>query len=172
MSSKYPSFVTPLLGLTILLAPCLWYFDWATWSWITAGVLYVLICCGWLSEALKIYRAGQTSPGAAFSGGRNHYLDDFEEDEFLNEGKVVWKGRRQVCFSYCDHHGSSSNREVIVHQVVAIGRTKADFYFRGHCLLRNEPRTFRVDRVQGRMIADVVTGEVTTFHQFFALRQR
>lgn len=59
-----------------------------------------------------------------------------------------------------------------VHKVVSVGRTNEDTYFRAHCHMRNEPRTFRLDRIKGRKVVDTATGEVATFRQLFGLRGR
>ena len=162
MSSKYPSFTHALGGSVLLSLPFLWYFDWKPWAWVTAGIFCILMCCVWLSEALKVYRreSGVTAESARSSEG-----DD------LPEGKLVWQGSRQIRFAYKGYESEATDREVTVYQVVSKGGTNAETYFRGLCHLRNEPRTFRVDRIKGK-VADTFTGEMTTFRQLFDMSNK
>lgn len=161
MSNRYPSFTATLGGCATVGLPFLWFFDWKPWAWITAGIFCVLMCCVWLSEALKVYRSG--------SGGDAVSARSSDEDDSLSDGKVVWRGSRQIRFAYAGYESDATDREVTVQQVVSKGSLNAKTYFRGHCHLRNESRTFRVDRIKGK-VADTSTGEMMTFRQLFDLR--
>lgn len=104
-------------------------------------------------------------------GDIGDFIGDDDEDDFLADGKIVWKGSKTIRFAYGDFSGDKSDREVTVHQVVALGPTVAQTYFRGHCHLRDEPRTFRADRIKGRKVIDTETGEIATFLKTFGLRK-
>jgi hypothetical protein len=58
---------------------------------------------------------------------------------------------------YRDYHGKDTTRTVSIRQM---GALSGNFLVIGHCHLRNESRTFRIDRV--RSCIDVDTGEVVT----------
>lgn len=172
MSTEYPSIKAPLLGLIVCVVPFLWYFDWATWAWIVAGVFLAAAVCSWFSEALEIYRNKQE--GEVFDSADDYRPDlvEDDDDDFLSEGKTIWEGSRHIRFAYSDHSGDSSEREVTVRRVVSLGRANGDTYFLGYCHLRNEPRTFRLDRIKSRKVTDTSTGEMATFRQLFGLRSR
>jgi len=158
-----------LLGLTVLAVPFLWFFDWAGWAWGVTGFFYVVALVGWFSETLKAYRAERDADQQPHQVASNEFVDD--DDDLLADGKVVWKGSKAIRFAYGDFQGGKSDREVTVHQVVALGSTVGQTYFRGHCHLRDEPRTFRVDRIKGRKVVDTETGEISTFLKLFGLRK-
>ena len=164
MSAEYSSLRTQLITATVLAIPTLWFFDWHWGAWIAALCFYLFGTAVWLSEALKVYRAEKAGEPAASS-------DFVDNDDVLADGKVVWRGSKTIRFAYGDFQGDRSDREVTVHQVVAMGPTVGQTYFRGHCHLRDEPRTFRVDRIKGRKVIDAETGEISTFLKLFGLRK-
>ena len=51
-----------------------------------------------------------------------------------------------VTLKYVNHEGVATTREVLVNEVFA---SNANFYILGYCSLREQRRTFRVDRIQG-----------------------
>lgn len=62
------------------------------------------------------------------------------------------RGLDTVRFDYRDVNGSPSSRRVVVHRV-------DDKHLEGFCLIRQEERTFRLDRVQGFIVSES-TGEM------------
>lgn len=181
MSTDYPDFKAPMGGLAILAVPFLWYFDWANWAWIVVAIVYAVAICGWFSEALKIYRAKQGAAAEPFksdfvrarqevpgrSGGH-----DFDDDYV--KGETIWAGSKQIRFEYRSSAGDYSDREVTVHKVLSSGTGWSDdIYFVGLCHLRNEPRTFRLDRVRPRnKVVDTATGELGTLRQTLGVKRR
>lgn len=160
MSNKHPPFTSTLGGCVIVALPFLWFFDWKPWAWIAMGVFCVLMCIVWLSEALKVYRAELgVKPESGPARSDNN-------DDDLSNTKVVWRGNRQIRFTYKGYDSDPTEREVTVHHVNVRGRSSSDIYFFGHCHLRNEPRTFRLDRIKGKVV-DTSTGEIKDFRQMF-----
>jgi predicted DNA-binding transcriptional regulator YafY len=127
-------------------------------------------------ETVRFYRA---RPKVTFSAARTESVSEpapeaenhSDTDDFLEAGKTIWQGSRQIRFAYSDHKGAYTDREVTVHRVVSMGRGNGDTYFRGLCHMRGEPRTFRLDRIKGNKVADTSTGELATFRQLFGLRR-
>lgn len=70
--------------------------------------------------------------------------------------KTVWNGERTVRFTYVASSGDVTEREVIAQRIFRDGST---FRLAGHCLVRDDYREFRVDRIQGN-VTDTETGEV------------
>src|SRR5262249_17873799 len=56
------------------------------------------------------------------------------------------RNRRRVVFQYTSHDGTSTTREVEPYGIV---HTDGRWYMVGRCLLRQDLRTFRLDRVSG-----------------------
>lgn len=171
MSKEYPSFAAPMAGVAIIDLVMLWYFDWAGWAWVAAAVLAVMVLMGWFQEALKVHRERSgTSPGPSSSRSPNG-LSSVSEDDVTDGGQLLWQGQRQIRFAYQSSESGDSDREVTVHRVVSKGRGNSSTYFKGYCHMRREPRTFRVDRIQGK-VTDTSTGEMATFRQLFDLSAR
>ncbi|MFJ4457539.1 WYL domain-containing protein [Pseudomonas sp. NPDC089392] len=70
--------------------------------------------------------------------------------------------------AYQSSDSGNSDREVTVHLVVSKGRGCRSTYFKGYFHMRREPRTFRVDRIQGE-VTDTSSGEMATFWHLFEL---
>ncbi|TLX57862.1 hypothetical protein DN826_06405 [Stutzerimonas nosocomialis] len=176
MTAQYPSFKATLGGATILAVPFLWFFDWQTWAWICAGIFYTLIIAGWLSQALEVYRANKATPQSPFksdfvTGRRNAESCSVDDDED-DYGETIWTGSKRIRFAYRNAMSDGSDREVTVHKVEAGSGHDDDIYFQGYCHLRNEPRTFRLDRVKGRKVVDTGTGEIGTLRQVLGIKRR
>ena len=101
------------------------------------------------------------------------YDDPAPEDEEPHKGKL-WTGEKRIRFSYRTGDVDSNEREVTVYEISTAGSGWSDdIYFKGHCHLRNEERTFRLDRVRYRnKVQNVETGEVGTLRQIFDIKQR
>lgn len=96
----------------------------------------------------------------------NNKEDREDEDEFLDNGKQVWKGNKTISFRYKNYNGDKSDRIVDVKQIVLLDNW---WYFRGYCHDRQEDRTFRADRIIRNRVTDTATGEQTTFRKTFNL---
>ncbi|HDS1696299.1 MULTISPECIES: WYL domain-containing protein [Pseudomonas] len=172
MSKEYPSFAKPMLGVAIIDLMMLWYFDWAGWAWVAAAVLAVMVLMGWFKEALAVHREGEVqSPGSSRYSSPSDVSSVLENDDVTDGGQVLWQGQRQIRFAYQSSDTGDSDREVTVQRVVSKGRGNSSTYFKGYCHMRREPRTFRVDRIQGK-VTDTSTGEMATFRQLFELSAR
>jgi len=182
VSKDYPEFKAPMVGITALAVPFLWYFGWAPWAWGVVVVVYLVVIGQWLSEALKIHRESQ---GAAAGPFKSDFVRDrsastaqagaFEHnDAEYVQGETIWTGSKQIRFAYRSADGDYTDREVTVHKVVSSGTGWSDdIYFVGHCHLRNEPRTFRLDRVRHRnKVVDTATGEIGTLRQVLGVKRR
>jgi len=188
MSTEYPSFITPVLGLTILTAPCLWYFEWATWSWIVAGVLYGLICYGWLYEAFDIYRAKQSRAIPAPTLQSQNDSDDLSvaekdhkwtEDDFVRATisqrgvDILWKGNKEIEFIYRNlGRGSFLTFKVTATEMIAPDFAEdEDTYFKGSTAI-GEQRYFCLRYIKGKKVTDVVSGEVGTLRKLLGVKRR
>lgn len=172
MSKEYPSFAKPMVGVAIIDLVMLWYFDWAGWAWVAAAVLAVMVLMGWLKEALEVHREGSgSSPAPSSSRSASGLSSAAEDGDAAEDSQLLWQGQRQIRFAYQSSDSGDSDREVTVHLVVSKGRGNSSTYFKGYCHMRREPRTFRVDRIQGA-VTDTSTGEMTTFRQLFDLGGR
>lgn len=102
----------------------------------------------------------------------NTVRGDFADDYV--QGETIWTGSKQIRFAYRSADGDYTDREVTVHKVVSSGTGWSDdIYFVGHCHLRNEPRTFRLDRVRHRnKVVDTATGEIGTLRQVLGVKRR
>lgn len=171
LSFKLPAPVRPLyvwggyIGLAVALAVITQGAAW-TQNLMAVYLLWAIV------ETIRYYRINRRAAAPVPVAIERSELQVGEDDDFLADGKVVWQGNRQIRFAYADHSGGATDREVTVHKVVSLGRANEDTYFRGLCHLRNEPRTFRLDRIKGNKVADTSTGEVATFRQLFSLRSR
>jgi hypothetical protein len=167
-----------MIGLTAVAVPFLWYFGWAGWAWLVVAIACVLVIGQWLSEALKIHRENQAVPAGPF---KSDFVRDrpaassqssafkHNDDEYI-QGETIWTGSKQIRFNYRNTQGEHSDREVTVHKVVA---NADDLYFVGLCHLRNEPRTFRLDRVHPRgKVTDTATGEINTLRKILGVKRR
>lgn len=178
MTAQYPSFKATLGGATILAVPFLWFFDWQTWAWICAGIFYALIIAGWLSQALEVYRANKATPQSPFKSdfvtSRAAPSASEELGEDLEDfGEEIWQGNKRIRFAYRNAVSDGTDREVSVRKVMSAGSGHDDdIYFQGYCHLRNEPRTFRLDRVKGRKVVDTATGEIGTLRQILGIKRR
>jgi predicted DNA-binding transcriptional regulator YafY len=178
---KLPAPVRPLYvwgGYIILAVVLAVITQGAAWTQ-TLMAIYLLWA---IVETIRFYRHKKKLPAgealarqwveATARDAQAEPVSDDEEDDFLNAGKTVWQGSRQIRFAYQSNGGDYSDREVTVHKVVSMGRANEDTYFRGLCHMRGEPRTFRLDRIKGNKVADTSTGELATFRQLFGLRSR
>lgn len=176
MNKEYPSFKTPMGGIAVIDLMMLWYFDWAVWAWIVAAVLAFLVFLGWFQQTMEVHRENQeraseyTHAGTSYQPSHPTYSDS-DDDDLMDSGRVLWQGHRQIRFAYQSFETGDSDREVTVHKVVAKGRGNSSTYFKGYCHMRGEPRTFRLDRIQGK-VTDTSTGEMATFRQLFELSTR
>ena len=182
MSAEYPDFKAPMIGLAILAVPFLWFFDWAAWAWVVVAVAYLVVIGQWLSEGMKVYRANQSGQSASpfksdfvrapKASSSPAHPSNYDDDHV--SGETIWSGSKQIRFEYRTSDGDYSDREVTVHKVVSSGSGWSDdIYFMGHCHLRNEPRTFRLDRVRPRnKVVDTATGELGTLRQILGVKRR
>lgn len=85
------------------------------------------------ATALKVYLSEPSPPDS--------FVDSEAEDETIQIEPTL------VSFSYIDSEGEMTDREVAV-------RLVTPSYFLGRCKLRKKDRTFRWDRVVGRMVID------------------
>lgn len=169
MNKEYPSFKAPMGGVVVIDLLMLWYFDWAVWAWVVAAVLAVAVLCGWFQEALNIHRENKEStPPQPLGQSSRSSSSRSDDDDLMDSGRVLWEGHRQIRFAYQSFETGDSDREVTVHKVVVKGRGNSSTYFLGYCHMRGEPRTFRLDRIKGK-VADTATGEMATFRQLFEL---
>ena len=77
----------------------------------------------------------------------------------------LWKGKRRVRFLYCDSRGVETQRDLLLERVYTdVGAV----YLTGYSYLREEDRTFRLDRVIGDFI-DYDTGESAPLHQLLGI---
>ncbi|SER18294.1 WYL domain-containing protein [Pseudomonas soli] len=176
MNKEYPSFKAPMGGVVVIDLLMLWYFDWATWAWVVAVVLVFAVLVGWLNEALEVHRANQEYTPQRELGATGYQpapstYSDSDDDDLMDSGRVLWQGQRQIRFAYQSFETGDSDREVTVHKVVSKGRGNSSTYFKGFCHMRGEPRTFRLDRIKGR-VTDTSTGKMATFRQLFELSSR
>lgn len=63
--------------------------------------------------------------------------------------RVLWQGQEKVRFSYRDGKERFSKRNVIITAVW--GDEESNVYLLGHCLLRNEQRSFKFSRIQSNI---------------------
>ncbi len=70
---------------------------------------------------------------------------DVEEWEEARE-TVIDSINCPVTLKYVNHEGVATTRDVLVNEVFT---SNANFYILGYCSLREQQRTFRVDRIQG-----------------------
>lgn len=92
--------------------------------------------------------------GEVFEGGNEEdESSESDKESGLNNWRaglrVLWQGQEKIRFSYCDKDEHLSKRNVIVTAVW--GGKDAIVYFLGHCLLRNEQRTFKFNRIQSKI---------------------
>ncbi|MFU7365803.1 WYL domain-containing protein [Pseudomonas aeruginosa] len=86
------------------------------------------------------------------------------------QGETIWTGAKKVRFNYRNSQGEYLDREVTVHKVVAV---EGDTYFVGFCHIRNEPRTFRLDRVfPSNRVIDGATGEINTLRKILGVKRQ
>lgn len=69
--------------------------------------------------------------------------------------KTLWSGKRRLRFTYMSSGGEVTERTVIAQRIVREG---SFFRLTGYCLLREDQREFRLDRIQGD-VTDTETGE-------------
>lgn len=172
MNKEYPPLKAAIGGVAIIDLVLLWYFDWAGWAWGVAIAIAALIVIGWFQDALKVHRENQerSSEGNGRQPSPTGYCNS-DDDELTDSGRVLWQGDRQIRFAYQSHETGDSDREVTVHKVISKGRGNSSTYFKGYCHMRREPRTFRLDRIKGK-VTDTATGEMATFRQLFELASR
>lgn len=171
MSKKPPSFKELLIGLAGIDLLILWYFDWSGGALVGATALTIFAVGGWTIETIAHQRESRESQTEANVSRRSRKKSSDAGDGFMEEGLVLWRGQRRIRFAYHSFEAGNSDREVTVRTVASKGSGSKRIYFNGHCHVRGEPRTFRVDRIQGRVI-DTATGEMATFPELFDLRSR
>lgn len=90
--------------------------------------------------------------GEAFAKGFNNESatrlhEPFDGDEWEESREIYVDGLKcPVNLNYVNHEGIATTRDVIVEEVFISG---SNFYLLGYCNLREQKRTFRVDRIQG-----------------------
>jgi hypothetical protein len=188
MSTKYPPFKTPFLGITILIASCLWYFEGAIWAWIVSGFICAVVGCSWLSDALKIYRAKQPEAGATGIGQPQNDFSDLsiaemsskwtEDDDVRATASQrgvqdLWRGRKEVEFIYRNMgKGSFLSFKVMITEVIAPEFADDEqTYFKG-LTANGEQRYFCLRFVKGKKVTDTVSGEVGTLRKILGVKRR
>lgn len=89
--------------------------------------------------------------GEAFANGflnehHSKYAEPFDADEWESNRQIYADGLScPVTLKYSNHEGVATTRGVIVEEIFISNET---FYLLGYCLLRNQRRTFRVDRIE------------------------
>ena len=78
------------------------------------------------------------------------------EDLFAEVGKPLKFSDLPVNIDYEDADGITTNRDIIIRQVEGEKFESGGMYIDAHCLLRNETRHFKVDRVVNAHIGDLV----------------
>ncbi|UNG19278.1 WYL domain-containing protein [Stutzerimonas zhaodongensis] len=150
-------------------------------EWVkTAMAIYLILA---IVETIRFIRhkkkgKGRDAPAQAWinaaekgssSEARLDQAFEHNDDEYIS-GETVWTGSKQIRFNYRNSKGEYSDREVTVHKVV-VG--DEDTYFVGLCHMRNEPRTFRLDRVFPRnKVTDTATGEINTLRRVLGVKRR
>lgn len=90
--------------------------------------------------------------GDAFANGfvnENAYRpqEPFDADEWEDSREIFVDGLNcRVTLKYVSHEGIATTRDVLVNEVFV---SNSRFYMLGYCSLREQMRTFRVDRIQG-----------------------
>lgn len=94
----------------------------------------------------------RTILGEAFANGfRNENADrirePFDADEWEEDRVIFADGLKcLITIKYVNHEGIATTRDVLVEEVFI---SDSNFYLLGYCALRNQKRTFRVERIQG-----------------------
>lgn len=71
----------------------------------------------------------------------------FDADEWeANRLTLIDKLNCQIAIKYTNHEGIEQTRNVLVNEVFS---SNSHYYLLGYCSIRNQTRTFRVDRIQG-----------------------
>jgi WYL domain len=89
--------------------------------------------------------------GEAFAKGfinenSTRIQEPFDADEWEEFREIYTNGLKcLVTLNYVNHEGVATNRDVIVEEIFI---SDFKFYLLGHCNLRKQKRTFRVDRIQ------------------------
>lgn len=90
--------------------------------------------------------------GEAFANGFVNeivyeYSEPFDIETWEENREVHSSGlKSHVTMNYLDNSGEQSTREVEIKEVFSNNST---YYFLGHCFLRNQERSFRIDRILG-----------------------
>ena len=72
-------------------------------------------------------------------------------EDWKGDLRTIWQGDpRTIEFTYGTRDGDKTRRKVDVEQVLVDGR--GEIYMRAFCHLRNEPRTFRFDRIRTKIL--------------------
>lgn len=170
--SKKPEPLGPIMiGAAVLDLLILWYFDWSGGAVVAALMIALIVLVGWCKDTLAYHRGVRESQAEVHVSRSLRRKSSNPDDDFMEEGLLLWQGQRRIRFAYHSFDTGDSDREVTVRKVVSKGSESRRIYFNGYCHVRGEPRTFRVDRIQGRVI-DTATGEMATFGQLFDLRSR
>lgn len=85
--------------------------------------------------------------GEVFESPRSAYFSNW--DESLTP---VWQGEFEATFSYLNRKNERTRRTVVVTNIERSPR--GTLYFRGFCQLRNEVRTFALDRIKTKLTID------------------
>ena len=73
--------------------------------------------------------------------------EPFDVDKWEDDRDTIIEGINcPVTLKYVNHEGVATKRDVLVNEVFS---SNASYYIMGYCSLREQKRTFRVDRIQG-----------------------
>ncbi len=90
--------------------------------------------------------------GEAFANGfvneyESYNREPFDADSWEDNREIYADGLGcHVILKYVDNEGVATSSEVDIHEIFI---SNSRFYIRGYCHLRNQERTFRIDRIQG-----------------------
>ncbi|MDZ7750748.1 MAG: WYL domain-containing protein [Gammaproteobacteria bacterium] len=73
--------------------------------------------------------------------------EPFDAEEWEDTRETLINGMNcPVTLKYVNHEGTATTRDVLVEEVFV---SNSNYYMLGYCSLREQKRTFRVDRIQG-----------------------
>lgn len=99
------------------------------------------ICVRFGLNYAEVSGSGAKKRNQTPSSTREKHFQSFDEDLI-----TAWAGdTRTIEFSYEKSFGKKERRQVQPNEVCF--NSEGEFYIKGHCLLRNEPRTFKQDRI-------------------------
>jgi hypothetical protein len=90
---------------------------------------------------------GEAFANGFFNENSARIREPFDADEWEENREVFADGFKcPVTLKYINHEGIATSRDVLVEEIFI---SASNFYLLGYCKLRNQKRTFRVDRIQG-----------------------